>query len=308
MEIKFTRMSNVSYGGYEQNTMDVFLPKDLDPTKKNGAFILLYGGAWTQGNNEATVDLAQKYAENGYVAAAINMRNCFHDEETAKTVVTVYDMLNDVHGSVKKLKSLSDENGWNITQCATKGISSGANLAMLYAYSRGVESPYFDTEEVLPVRFVADVVGPVDMHEYAWYGDEEWPEEWKSMATAPGAGPTYAVLLTGLCNDMTQEESSELLAADPIPEKLETCINSMSPVWYVDNGGGLPTVMGYSVNDVIQNPNNGKRLKGHLDNKNIRNDLYMFPNSIYGYSSDPELAEEYFKKTLEYAEQYFIAE
>lgn len=289
MEMKFSRMSEVSYGEYPDNTMDVFVPKNLEPVKNNGAFILIYGGAWTQGNNEATVGLAQQYAENGYIAAAINMRNCLHDEGTKKTIVTVYDMLNDIQGSVKKLKSLSDENGWNVTQCATKGISSGANLAMLYAYSRGMENVYFDTEEILPVRFVADIVGPVDMHEHAWYGDEEWPVEWKSMATAPGAGPVYATLLTGLCNEMTQEESSELLAADPVPEKLERCMNSMSPVWYVDKGGGVPTVMGYSVNDVIQNPNNGKRLKGHLDNCNIRNDLYMFPKSVHGYSEDTEL-------------------
>lgn len=311
-EIKFTRLSDVSYGEYADNTMDVFIPKSLDPSKKNGAFILIYGGAWTSGNNEATVDLAQQYAENGYVAAAINMRNCFFNEATNTTEVTVFDMLNDIQGSVRKLKSLSDENGWNITQCATKGFSSGGNLAMLYAYSRGVSDACFDTEEVLPVRFVADVVGPVDMHESAWYGDEEWPVEWKSLGgIAPGAGPLFTILLTGFINEMdemSEEERNQYIATDPLPEDLEKCINSMSPVWYIDNGGGVPTVMGYSVNDVIQNPNNGKNLKGHLDGQNIQNDLYMFPNSIHGYSADPELAQEYFEKTLEYAQQFFITE
>lgn len=297
LEKNYTLLSNVSYGEDNLNTMDVFVPQNLDTSKANGAIILIYGGGWTGGNKEATWGLAQQYAESGYVAVSINMRNCYHDEATGKTLINVYDMLNDVQGSVIKLKSLSDENGWNITQCATKGFSSGGNIALLYAYSRGTDVPYFDTREILPVRFVADVVGPVDMHEEAWYGDEEWPVEDKSVATTPGAGPIYAMLLTGAVNkgELTDEE-------------LEECINSMSPVWYVENYGGIPTVMGYSARDFIQNPNNGKRLKGYLDAQNIRNDLYSFPNSIHSYAADPELGQAYYDKTLEYAETYFISQ
>lgn len=292
---KHTMLKDISYGEDPRNTMDVFVPINLDPAKDNGAFILVYGGSWTSGNKEDNWALAREYADAGYMAVTINMRNCTYDEEQQKTTSNVYDMLNDVQGSVKKLKSLSEEKGWNITQCATKGFSSGANIAMLYAYSRGMNVPYFDTEEVLPVRFAADVVGPVDMHDSAWYEDEEWPEEDKNVMTAPGAGPAYAKLLTGAANkgELTEEE-------------VEECINSMSPVWYVENGGGVPTVMGYSKRDWPQSPNNGKRLKGYLDAQNVRNDLFTFPKSIHSYAADPELAQAYFDKTIEYAETYFI--
>lgn len=296
---KFTMMENISYGTDERNTMDIFVPDNLDPAKENGAFIIIYGGSWTSGNKEDNRKLAQQYAEAGYMAVAINMRNSFYDEAAGKTVTSIYDMLNDVQASVKKLKAMSDEKGWNVTQCATKGFSSGANIAMLYAYSRGSGVPWFDTEEILPVRFVANVVGPADMHDSAWHEDPDWPEADKFLTAAtPGIGPLYAMLITGAVNkgELTEEE-------------LEECINSMSPLWYVDQFGGLPTVMGYSARDIMQSPNNGKRLKDHLDAKGVRNHLYTFTNpaSIHSYAGDPELAQEYFEKTLEYAETYFVS-
>ncbi len=143
------------------------------------------------------------------------------------------------------------------------GGSSGANLALTYAYSRGTDVPYFHTEEIFPVRFVVDVVGPVDMHESAWYGDTEWLE--RDIMTLPGAGPLYAELLTGAGNDPNMSE-----------EEKEKYLNAMSPVWYVEKYGAVPTVMGYSLHDPVQNPNNGKRLNEYLDRKSIRNDLIIF--------------------------------
>ena len=295
----YQMLENVSYGPDARNTMDVFVPDNLDRARENGAFLLIYGGSWTSGSKSDQRNLAKQYAAAGYVAVAINMRNATVDEESGKTTVTIYDMLNDVQGSVRKLKGLSDENGWNITQLALKGYSSGANVAMLYAYSRGCDVPWFDTTEILPVRFVVDLVGPVDMHDSAWALDPAWPDEEKSM-TLPGAGPLYAVLLTGAANEKAFEEVTE--------EELETAINSMSPVWYVDTFGGIPTIMGYSVHDYAQNPNNGNILKGHLDARGMTNELFTFPNTIHGHYADPELAQAYFDKTLEYAKTYFTAE
>ena len=272
--------------------MDVFVPKKLDKNRKNGAFIIIYGGGWTGGSKEGSWSTAISYAEAGYVSVAFNMRNAYYNEQTKKTEVTVFDMLNDVHACVKKLKELSDEKGWNITQVAVWGGSSGANIAMLYAYSRGADMTYFHTEEVLPVRLVVNLVGPVDMHDSSWGQAEGWENR-----PAPGAGPLYAMLLTGAVNnpDLTEEEK-------------EKYINAMSPVFYVETNRGVPTVMGYSEKDFIQNPNNGKILKRYLDQRLIRNDLFTFPNSNHGAGVSPEDFKAFFDKTIEYAKSYFVAE
>lgn len=296
-QIGYTELLDVSYGSDPRNTMDIYVPENLDSDKPNGAFILIYGGSWTQGDKWATRDLAKKYAEAGYVATAINMRNAYVNEEAGRTEITIYDMLNDVQGSVRRLKDLSGEQGWNITQCAVYGCSSGGNIAMLYAYSRGSTVAWFDTDEVLPVQFVVDEVGPVDMHESAWAGDEEWPDEDKKFTAFPGAATLYAMLLTGAANEKAVEELTE--------EEKEVFINSMSPVWYVDQFGGAPTVMGYSQRDMAQSPNNGKRLKSHLDAKGVPNELYTFLNSVHGSYADPEIAQEYFDKSIAYAQEYF---
>ena len=292
-------MRDVTYGLDERNTMDIFVPAELDPAENNGAFILVYGGSWTTGSKQDMQELAQQYARAGYISVAINMRNATVDEATGKTVVTIYDMLDDIQSSIRKLKELSQENGWNITSCALKGYSSGANLAMLYAYSRGADVPWLDTTEIIPVRFVVDLVGPVDMHESAWAGDTQWPEEDKAFTAQPGAADLYTILLTGAGNSRPYEELMQDEAA------METWTNSISPVWYVEQFGGLPTLMGYSVRDVAQNPNNGKTLRTYLEEKNTRNDLFEFPNSIHGHYADPELAQSFFDKSIEYAEEYF---
>jgi len=293
--VAYTVMKDISYGIDESDVntkMDVFVPRDRDVSKNNGAFLIIYGGGWTSGTKEGMESVAAPFASAGYVTVAINMRNVFINETTKETEVTVYDMITNVHDSIKKLKELSNTHGWNIKEIALFGGSSGANIAMNYAYSRGSDIPYFDTNVILPVKFVVQEVGPVDMHESAWYGDENWPD--RNVMTVPGAGPLYAMLLTGAAShpNLTDEEK-------------EAYIKSMSPVHYVQTNGGLPTVMGYSKVDYIQNPNNGKTLKGYLDNKNIRNDLFTFPKSIHGYYADPEEAEKFFDKSLEYAEKYF---
>lgn len=297
MESNYEAVCDIPYGKAEQHVMDVYLPKEIDFRKPQGAFLIVYGGGWTGGDKSACGVLAQRYASEGYIAVGFSMRNAAVDEEAHKTTTSIYDMLEDIHGVVRKLKEMSDENGWHITQCALKGFSSGGNLALLYAYSRGMEARYFDTEEILPVRFVVDVVGPVDFHDSAWFDDEEWPAEDRTLYTKEGAGRFYAMLLTGASNE------GELKG-----EALEECIHSISPVWYVDQGGGIPTLMGYSARDIIQDPNNGKLLKRHLDERKVENILYTFPNSIHSYGSDPELAQEFHEKTIAYAERYFREE
>lgn len=291
----FTTMKDVQYDSALSDDiakMDVFVPDDLDKTKNNAAMFIVYGGGWTGGSKAGMEALAEPYARAGYVAVTMNLHNAFHNEATKKTEITVFDMLNDLHASVQKLKDLSDENGWNVTQCAVFGGSSGANLALTYAYSRGTDVPYFNTEEIIPVKFAVDLVGPVDMHDSAWYGDEAWEE--RAMMTVPGAGPLYAALLTGSCNDPDISE-----------EEKEKYLNAMSPVWYVKNYQAVPTVMGYSKHDPIQNSNNGKILQGYLDEKSIRNDLFVFPNSLHSFSNDPELGKAFIDKSIEYAKEYF---
>ncbi|MEY8745721.1 hypothetical protein AB9M62_41495 [Bacillales bacterium AN1005] len=293
-EAAYTVMRNVSYGSNPsdiQNQMDVYIPDNLDTSKKNGAFLLLYGGGWVSGGKESTQSTARMYASKGYISIAINMHNTYINPETQKTETTVFDMLNDIHNSVKKLKALSDENNWNITQMATYGGSAGGNLALLYAYSRGTDMPYFETEEILPVKFVVNLVGPVDMHFSAFGGDKDW-EDHEAHAALMGSGITLK--LTGAANnpDLTEEEK-------------EKHIQAMSPVYYVETYGGVPTVMGYSKRDTAVNPKHGKILKEHLDKKSDQNDLFTFPKSIHGLDDDPEEAEAFHAKSIEYAEIYF---
>lgn len=293
--VNYTSMLNIPYGSDPldvRNHMDIFVPSNLDTSKENGAFLFIYGGGWASGDKESFHSFAHPYADAGYGSVVINMHNALFDQEVMSAEITAYDMLNDIHNSVIKLIELSDEHGWNITQLAIYGGSSGGNLAMLYGYSRGTEMPYFNAEEILPVKFVVTLVGPINMHDSAWGGAEDWEDA--AVVAAFGAGEKHAMFLTAAVNnpDLTEEEK-------------ENYINSMSPVYYVEKYGGAPTVSGYAKRDQAQNPHNGKILKGYLDKKSVRNDLITFPNSNHNFDNDPVEAKAFFDKSIEYAEIYF---
>ena len=63
------------------------------------------------------------------------------------------------------------------------GASSGAHLAMLYAYSRGDKSP-------LPISFVVDAVGPVDIKPDNWKRFSSMSSEEYETALNNGLGYT----------------------------------------------------------------------------------------------------------------------
>lgn len=297
--VNYTVMKDIAYGSDPRQVMDIYLPKDYQASEKNGAFISVYGGGWTSGNKEdATASShAMELANRGYLAVTISMRNVAITEDNNSSINTVYDMVNDVQGSVSKLKELSDEMQWGISQIALVGGSSGANVSMLYSYSRSSELQFsfdtFDTREVLPVRFVVDVVGPIDMHDEYWV-DDEWPAG--NPLYGEGYGPYVAMLMTGGLFTEGIEEN---------PQLADEYINSVSPMYYVKNGQGIPTILSYGGRDISQNPNNGFYLEAALKEKGIDNYLFYSPN--VGHEVDPDGLDAFYAKIKEFADRYFTA-
>lgn len=116
----YTVLKDIAYGDDSRQKMDIYVPVELNPIDPNGAFILLHGGWWINGDkeDEAVVKHAAKLASRGYLSVVINMRHAAKDPDTGEAWITGYDMVNDVQESIRRLQAMSVEYGWNVTQVA----------------------------------------------------------------------------------------------------------------------------------------------------------------------------------------------
>lgn len=130
------------------------------------------------------------FASKGYITATIKytlLRNEMDDPS-----LSIFRNLDEIDACIKSIKNSLASLGFDTTktQLVIGGASSGAHLAMLYAYSRGKES-------AIPIKFVVDGVGPVDIK----------PEAWKEFTH-----PSNSILDAGLDKNAiaTQESANNL--------------------------------------------------------------------------------------------------
>lgn len=64
--------SNISYGPYQQNVLDIVRPRE--PGKKRPGVVLIHGGGWVHGNKSSLMPTCLRYVEQGFVCAAVGYR------------------------------------------------------------------------------------------------------------------------------------------------------------------------------------------------------------------------------------------
>ncbi len=138
---------NVSYGNNAQQVMDIYLPagRNVDSTK---VFVLIHGGAWTEGDKSEYNVLVSKIQSLLPDYAIVNMNyrlanamgNYFPTQE------------NDVKAAIDMLMQKRSE--YLISDdFVLFGGSAGAHLALLQAYKQTTPK----------VKVVVDLFGPTDM-------------------------------------------------------------------------------------------------------------------------------------------------
>lgn len=144
-EAEFT---DISYGNDARHQLDVYLPKGRN--RETPVVILIHGGAWNSGSRR---DMA-------FVQEALNILplNKFAfvniDYRYANESTHVDDMLADIGRALKTVRSSSATWGIRDRDFTLLGVSSGAHLAMLYAYG---------LQQANEVKSVISVAGPTDL-------------------------------------------------------------------------------------------------------------------------------------------------
>lgn len=272
---------NVSYGEYERNTMDIYLPASKEDNTY-GALLFIHGGSWTSGDKSSEASLCKKYVAEGYVTASIN----YHYIDQTHPVST---NMNDIELAIKKLQSFCAEKGYNVTNLALHGYSSGGHLATLFSYSCPEKS-------VIPIAFVVNMAGPSDFTSDTW---NEWSYD-------KNTGPSLACMLYGAEN-LKEYSPKGWIDMSLIPaQTLESVINNVSPMYYM-NEKSVPTICGYAGDgkDGIVPTKNKTIIYEKLNKFNIEHDCFNFENSNHFLMSDPLVREALYDKVDDYCKKYF---
>ncbi|MBP5575124.1 MAG: hypothetical protein J6X50_05305 [Bacilli bacterium] len=160
---EFNVNDNQDYPGSKfDNNFDLYVPKDLAKNQKHAVILFIHGGAWISGFKTDVNSYVHAFANKGYITATIKyslLKKSMDDRS-----LSIFRNLDEIDACIDSIKSALEDLEFDTTktELVIGGASSGAHLAMLYSYSRGQRSP-------LPINFVVDAVGPVNIK----------PEEWK---------------------------------------------------------------------------------------------------------------------------------
>jgi acetyl esterase/lipase len=142
------KLEQLGYGPYQRNVMDVYLPANR--TDKTPFVILIHGGAWTMSGKEAVRDFQDSLFAHGIAVASINHRYA-NDSD-----VHYLQMMQDVDRAVSYCQAHSNEWHTNAKNLVMAGASSGAHLALLYAYTTSKK-----------IKAIVDFCGPTDLADTA---------------------------------------------------------------------------------------------------------------------------------------------
>nr|WP_321357735.1 alpha/beta hydrolase [uncultured Draconibacterium sp.] len=176
---------NIVYYSFGERELhiDIFFPK-ISKVKTAPGVLLIHGGGWASGTKSHLVPMAQKLAEAGYVAAAVESR--LSPEALYPASVT------DLKTALKWLRIHAAEFGLDTTKIATLGTSSGATVASLLGTTSGnaLFSSHAVSEPVSAnVQAIVNIDGILDFADPNESGKDDDPA--KPSAGARWLGATY---------------------------------------------------------------------------------------------------------------------
>ncbi|WP_411045163.1 alpha/beta fold hydrolase [Treponema sp. TIM-1] len=149
-DVRYTLHKDLQYGSHERNAADISIPH---AAAGEGVILFIHGGIWMYGDKKNCPAFLDTF-RNRFVVASINHR--YLDETTHMNALE-----DDVTAAVAYIREFCRQNKVDPRKLILMGHSSGAHLAMLYAYKQHEASP-------LPIAFCVDMAGPADLGDTAF--------------------------------------------------------------------------------------------------------------------------------------------
>ncbi len=265
----FTVLKDISYGNHERQKVDIFIPEKA--VSDSGILLFIHGGGWVEGDKSGHHCDAEHFCKLGYICAAMNYRFVSEDPK-----INIFNELDDITSALKTIKEKCIEFGLIIKKAILSGGSAGANLSLLYAYTRNCEAP------VTPVAVCA-YCPPVNCSKSDFLlGISGEFEDWK-----------YEVL--SKCCGIKITKSTFMNTPQ------QTALKSISPEEFISNNC-VPTAVFHGKCDELIPLEHIHNFLESLNNSGVKNDLLIYENSGHALNKDPEAsvqAKEFIKKYLE---------
>lgn len=263
-------IKNYRYSEYERNVLDLAFPEG--GTGRIDLLMFIHGGAWSAGDKEMYEKEVRFLAGKGLVSAAMNYRYVSENS-------SCFDILDDITAALLCIKTEGAKRGIAIENCLLTGISAGAHLSLLYAYSKA------DTAPIRPAAVVS-LSGPTDL-----VGDEAI----EKFVFENEMGDANAIL----------ELMSKFWGVNVDLENFRTstpafdAAKALSPLYYV-NEKCAPTLICHAPGDKIVPYCNAVDLEKALTAAGAEHGMIVFPNSSHVLCGDPDCSA----KALEISKQY----
>ena len=268
---------NLSYGEHERHTIDLCIPNNKEQT---GLVLYIHGGAWVMGDKDMYRDTIREISERfGVACAAMNYRYICD-------TVDINDIMDDVDAAMVCIKETGKKHGVDINRSILTGGSAGANLSLLYSYSRVEDSA------IPPVAVMSDC-GPTDLtDDYYYYNPEV------EKVNGLGNEEFISQLLSWACGvKITYETRNEAAEA----------IKKVSPLYYVTENT-VPTIINHGTKDDIVPFRNAVELDKKLTECGVEHYFNVYPNSDHGLANDPDCREKSMQQFYGFIEKYLLSE
>lgn len=224
---------NLSYGSDPRNKIDVYLPANR--SSQTPFVLFIHGGGWVAGDKADMNVLQDSFMKRGIASASMSYRY-------ASAQIHYHELMQDVAAALEYCYSNSDS--WNIRKdkYIIGGVSAGAHMSLLYAYSYDASGR---------IGAVISAAGPTDITQTDWLN--------------------YAAGI-GLLDAIEKMVGASYISGQPLNAKFVAA----SPRYHVKN---KPTLMLHGTNDVIVPYTQSQALAADLSNAGITHKLVTFQNT-----------------------------
>jgi acetyl esterase/lipase len=149
--------SNIGYGEFADQRLDVMWPKDSTSEKRPGV-VVFHGGGWIQSNKESTMNaLCNPYLAQGFVVCNVEYRCANTGLSPAKAPAAVEDSLL----AAKWFVDHADRYNMDVNRLVITGASAGGHLALMV----GMTTPEAELGPVVKVAAIVNGYGPTDVQD-----------------------------------------------------------------------------------------------------------------------------------------------
>lgn len=252
-------------------SLDIYRPKN-SLSEKFPVVIYVHGGAWAKGDK---IVRANNYIENFILKLVEKNFAVISIEYTLVSDKVHFPLpIEDTKDAVRWVRKNAEKYNFDPENIGYFGVSSGAHLSLLAAYSN--DNEYTGSPELsaypAKVNYVVDNFGPTDLN--------------KLLHTRLGKAPVAAV---GLFFKPIVEIREKLVYGisgyDINTEKRKAIdyLETVSPVNDAENG--VPTLILHGNKDKVAPLKHSKKLVKKLKKYNIENQLIIVEDGVHGFGT-----------------------